>query len=114
MLKEAMRSKLAPLRNCAATGFEFSLRARKIWRCYSKLVSYCCDILGAEDMSSIRHGADEYHPCVMCTVRFEDMIRGWKSSSCLFSDVTETRGKVKSSKVIRGMMIERGQKGRKR
>lgn len=57
VLEEAIRSMGAPLRRCSKTRFEVSLKAGKVCRCFSKLVSYCGDSPEAEDMSSARHGA---------------------------------------------------------
>lgn len=44
MMKYSMRSTFGPQRNCAETESEVSLKAEQIWRCFSKLVSYGCNI----------------------------------------------------------------------
>lgn len=98
MLKDAMRSISARLRNCSKTGVEASLKAGKIWRCFSKLISNSCDFSEAEDKSSIRHGAGRHHPCVRCIVRFEDMVQGRKSSNRLLSATTDKRRRVENLK----------------
>lgn len=40
VLKDAMRSTVAPLRNFSETGFEVSLKAKKYGRCLPELASY--------------------------------------------------------------------------
>lgn len=104
MLKEAMRSILAPLRNSSETAFDVSLKGGKDWRCFPKLVSYCFDISEAKNMSSIRHGSGRYHPCMRCGISFEILVQNRKSPSRVLSATTETRSKGEKLIVFAGLM----------
>lgn len=55
MLKEAMRTIIEQLRTCSEPGLEVSLKGRKVFRRFPKVMSYCCDILEAKAMFFIRH-----------------------------------------------------------
>lgn len=61
VVKEAVRSTSALLKNCSEAGFEFSLIAQRTWRCVSILAPYCYDILDAKETSCIRYEAGRCH-----------------------------------------------------
>lgn len=65
-------------------------------------------------MSSTRHGAGKYHPCVRCTIRFEDVLQRRKSRNSFLSATTETHKKVESLKEIARMVKENSQKKKRR
>lgn len=51
-LSRAMLSLYEPLRKCRETGFEVTLE-KGARRCFPRVLSYCCDVPQARDLSSI-------------------------------------------------------------
>lgn len=98
------------LKKCTETLFEFMLTEEKVWRCFPRDVSYCCDAPQAKDMSSILHGAGRYHPSVRCMVGFEYMLHGGKRPNRLLVATAETRRQVQSLKEVAEMVSERVQR----
>lgn len=80
VLTRAMLALCKPLKKCTGRGFEITLEG-KAWRCFQRVISYCCDISEAEGMSSTLQASGKSHSCVRCNNTFENMVRGRKRTS---------------------------------
>lgn len=107
MLSRERVSLLEQLRKFTRTGFEAALKKRKAWRCFQRVVSFCCDIPGTSGSLSIRQGAARYQPSGRRRISFEDMMRGRKSATVLLAARAETQRQVQSMKGIAGRASER-------
>lgn len=114
LLRRAIRSLLEPLEKSFERGFDIFLKSGEARRCFPIVVSYCCDIPEAKDVSAIRHGHGRYHPCVRCHITYEDMVRGRGSPSRVLSGTIETRRRVKELKEAAERMSGREERGRRR
>ncbi len=82
LIHNAMLQLLEPLLHNFRTGFETQISPNITWNCFPFLVSYCCDIPEAKDISAIRHNMNTNCPCHRCLATFAD-ISNLKTSSSL-------------------------------
>lgn len=106
VISQAKLSFCEPLRKYTNTELGVTLEG-KIWRCCSRVVSYCCEICGTRDMSSIRHGAGKSHPCVRCMTSFGNMVHGKLRPSRRLAATAEKQRQVKSLEKIAETVSER-------
>jgi len=66
MLHKSMKKILEPLRALLDRGFSVKDKSGHVWNCFPKMVSYCCDIPEAKDMSGVKHGTLGLAPCIRC------------------------------------------------
>lgn len=109
-LGRAVLSILEPLKKYTETDFEVTLKKRKVWKCFSGVASNCCDILEAREMSCTRHEACRHHPCLRCTISFENTLHGGKRPSRLLAVTAETQRQVQGLEEMDGMVSRRGQR----
>lgn len=102
------------LKKCTETGFEITLKEGNVWRCFSRVLPCCGDIIEAEGMSSVRHGAGSYHSCVRCTINIENMVHVKKRPSRMLAATAETRRQVHSLKKIAEIVSKRRPRQRRR
>ena len=62
---EAMKQILQPLLTVSTVGFDIAHDGLTLV-CYPMLISYCCDIPEAKDMSAVRHNMNTKCPCHRC------------------------------------------------
>lgn len=108
VLSRAVRSLLEPLSRCTGTGFEVKVKKEKVRRCFPRVLLYCFDIPGAQDMSSIRLAAGRYHRCVRSRISFETIVNGRTRPNRSLAETTEARRQVQSLKEIAGTVSDRG------
>ena len=80
----SMKVILHPLLEVSRTGLLLKRNPRLNWYCYPHLVSYCCDIPEAKDMSAIRHNLVTCRPCHRCLVTLTGMRTGKEAPARTF------------------------------
>lgn len=100
MLGKAMSSLFKPLKQAPSGLFEVSLGCQESQKCFPMLISYCCDISTAKDMSAVWHDAERQHPCVRCSSTYE--IWRWVERAQAAGGRTALDGKVRKRIARRG------------
>lgn len=57
------------------------------WKFVSLLMSYCCNILGGENMSAVRHDVSVKQPFARCTVTWKDNMSCQEASEISLKDI---------------------------
>ena len=73
VLHKAIGQILSTLAPYKEKGFQAHTRSKRTVRCHPVIVSYCCDLPEAKDVSGIRHGMKHQHPCIRCLSTPEEM-----------------------------------------
>lgn len=79
LIFHSMKAILHPLLEVSRTGFLLKKKPNLNWYCYPHLVSYCCDIPEAKDISAIRHNLVTNRPCHRCLVTLTGLRTGKKA-----------------------------------
>ena len=66
LLHDSLRRALLPLESVCSTGFPVSISQTERWKCFPVVVSYCCDIVEAKNISAVKHGQTTPTPCHRC------------------------------------------------
>lgn len=114
VLGPARRSDLEPLAQCCAAEFQVLFSSGESRNCFTMVVSYCCDILEAKNVSAVRHGAERYHPCVHCDVKYGHIEYGRRRATCTGAVAFATRRRVEELKELAARMTEKEKKRRRR
>ena len=93
LLHNAIDSILDPLYSASAEGFEIPFK-NVILYCFPTLVSYCCDIPEAKDITACRHNMNTNCPCHRCFVTLEDIQLLRHSMDRLFEHTLTIRKEV--------------------
>lgn len=94
MLGRSISSLRKPLKEVAKGLYEAEVRDGEIHNSFPMVVSYCCDIPEAKDLSAVWHGAERRQPRVMCHSTNKDSVRGRKTSSRVVAETFDTRREV--------------------
>ena len=73
LLYLAMKTILKGISDTSVNGFDIELCEGEGKKCFPLLVSYCCDIPEAKDMSAVKHNLSTSFPCHRCLVSLDDI-----------------------------------------
>jgi hypothetical protein len=73
-LHTAMRVALQRLESVVHTGFPVCIDSTSKWNCFPVLISYCCDIIEAKNITVVKHGLSGCNPCHRCLATPSDML----------------------------------------
>lgn len=92
---KAMRLILQPLLDVSTFGFELNQKNITLL-CHPLLISYCCDIPEAKDMSAVRHNLNTNCPCHRCLTNLSSIQSFRKAKARLYKDTFKIRMDIKS------------------
>ena len=76
LIFSAMKVILKQLLQASKIGFKCNTLDRQNLYCFPHLISYCCDIPEAKDMTAVRHNLSTNRPCHRCLVTTGDLRNG--------------------------------------
>ena len=76
LIFSSMKVMLKPLLHASKIGFKCKTLDRQNLICFPHLISYCCDIPEAKDMTAVRHNLSTNRPCHRCLVTTSDLRKG--------------------------------------
>lgn len=79
LIYRSMKKILSPLMSASTTGFPYTRSSTVTWYIFPHLMSYCCDIPEAKDMSAVRHNLSTMRPCHRCFITCLGIKQGCKA-----------------------------------
>jgi len=79
LIYRSMKKMLSPLMEASTTGFPYTRSSKMTWYIFPHLMSYCCDIPEAKDMSAVRHNLSTMRPCHRCFITCLGIKQGCKA-----------------------------------
>ena len=76
LIFSSMKVILKPLLQASKRGFKCQTLDRQNLYCFPHLISYCCDIPEAKDMTAVRHNLSTNRPCHRCLATTTDLRNG--------------------------------------
>ena len=90
----SMKKLFSPLLQKSSAGFDCQSSTGVTYKCFPHLISYCCDIPEAKDMSAIRHNLVTNRPCHRCVITTKDLKLGSKAPPRTFRLTCFIRKKI--------------------
>ena len=66
VLHHALRQSLRTLDESSSKGFRIHGQDGSVWNAFPTILSYCCDIPEAKNLSAVKHGLMVNKPCIRC------------------------------------------------
>jgi len=96
LLYSAMKRILKGASDSSVNGFPIELLDGESKICFPMLISYCCDIPEAKDMSAVKHNLSTPFPCHICLVTLDDIRSLLTAQKRCFTETHALRSKIVS------------------